>query len=295
VVDGPVSSAPEPNTLVFAGTECIPGYRQHIEEEVAEQCIDEDPEREMMTTTRWNLAAMSSPAAVAVAAGLALVLAGCGSTKTTSSSATTTPAASTPAATAAPAATTPATQPAPTTTIPPTTTTTPGRKVTGKTTTLGAGTFKGGSDVPTGLYNVTGGGGQSGNFIVQGTDTYDEILGSDGVPKVRAQISSGDTIQISGLATVIFTPVTTPLKTKHAAVTLFAGTFTVGQDIGAGRYVATPGAGQSGNFIVEAENVDEILGGSTADGGVPSVTTDLANGDIIDISGMSTVTMTPTS
>jgi len=172
------------------------------------------------------------------------------------------------------------------------------RKVTGTAVTLGAGTFTGGTDVAVGLYNVTTTGGQSGNFIVSGTDSYDEVLGvSDGfgVPEIRAQISKGDSIQLSGLSTVIFTPVTTPFSTTYTTTDLFTGTFTVGQDIGAGRYVATPAAGQSGNFIVTgADNVDEILG--VSDGiGVPSVTTNLTNGDVIEISGITSVTLTPVS
>jgi len=169
----------------------------------------------------------------------------------------------------------------------------PVRKVEGKAVTLGAGTFKVGTDVAVGLYDVTAGAGQSGNFVVQGTDEYDEILGgSDGVPKVRVRLQDGDSVQISGLSSVTFTPVSTPFVTAHEKVNLYAGTWTVGQDLGAGRYVATPGAGQSGNFVVEAEGVDEILGGSD---GVPKVTVDLQSGDVVDISGLASVMMTPTS
>ena len=84
-------------------------------------------------------------------------------------------------------------------------------------------------------------------------NSYNEILGtsSEGlsaVPKVRVTISSGDMIMISGLSQVIFTPVTTPLVTTHSLVNLYAGTWTVGQDIGPGRYVATTTPGDSGNF-----------------------------------------------
>lgn len=173
----------------------------------------------------------------------------------------------------------------------------PVRKVTGTTTKLGAGTFTGGKDVAVGLYNVTGGAGQSGNFIVTGTDSYDEILGSagpaGGVPKVRVQISTGDSIQISGLSTVVFTPVTTPFVTTHTTTNLYSGTFTVGQDVGAGRYVATPGAGQSGNFIVSgSDSYDEILGSAGPAGGVPSVSVTLTDGDTVSISGLSLVTLT---
>jgi hypothetical protein len=171
------------------------------------------------------------------------------------------------------------------------------RQVTGTATTLGAGTFAGGKDVAVGLYDVTTGAGQSGNFIVTGTDSYDEILGvSDvqGVPKIRVKISSGDSIQISGLSSATFTPVTAPFVTTHTAATLYAGTFTVGQDIGAGRYVATPGAGESGNFIVTgSDSYDEILGGDSSLGGVPSLTVNLSKGDTIAISSLSQVTMTP--
>jgi hypothetical protein len=170
------------------------------------------------------------------------------------------------------------------------------RKVTGTATTLGAGTFAGGTDVAVGLYDVTTGAGQSGNFIVTGTDNYDEILGvsdGQGVPSVRAQISKGDSIQISGLSSATFTPVTSPYVTTHSTVNLNAGTWIVGQDIGAGRYVATPGSGQSGNFIVTGnDSYDEILGGDSSLGGVPSLTVNLSKGDTIDISGMYGVTMT---
>lgn len=172
------------------------------------------------------------------------------------------------------------------------------RQVKGTATTLGAGNFTGGKDVAVGLYDVTTSSGQSGNFIVSGTDSYNEILGvndGQGVPKVRVQISNGDQIQISGLSSVTFTPVSTPFVTTHTLVTLYAGTFTVGQDIGAGRYVATTTTGSSGNFIVSGtDSVNEILGTSNGQG-VPNVTTNLTDGDVISISGLSQVTMTPTN
>ena len=170
------------------------------------------------------------------------------------------------------------------------------RQVKGTVTTLGAGTFSGGKDVPVGLYDVTTTQGQSGNFIVSGPDSSNEILGQNsmgGVSKVRAQISDGDQIQISGLSSVTFTPVSAPFVTTHTPVMLYAGIFTVGQDIGAGRYVATTTPGSSGNFIVSGnDSVNEILG-QNGFGGVPSVTTDLSDGDVITISGLESVTMTP--
>jgi hypothetical protein len=174
------------------------------------------------------------------------------------------------------------------------------RQVTGKLSILGSGSFTGGKDVAVGMYDVTPGDGQSGNFMVSGSDSYNEILGdagpAGGVPKVRVQISGGDKIDISGLTNVNFSPVTTPFSTTHTTTNLYTGTFTVGEDIGAGRYVATPGAGQSGNFMVDgSDSYNEILGNAGPAGGVPSLTVNLTNGDVISISGLSQVTLTPSN
>lgn len=57
-----------------------------------------------------------------------------------------------------------------------------------------------------------------------------------------------------------------------------------------GRYVAAPGPGQSGNFIIMDEGVNEILGGSM---GGSSVTLYVKKGDLIEISSLSQVVMTP--
>lgn len=172
-----------------------------------------------------------------------------------------------------------------------------GRQVAGQATTLGAGTFTGGSDVASGLYDVTPAADQSGNFMVDGKDSYNEILGSDTsmseVSKARVQISSGDKIQISGLSQVIFTPVTAPLTTAHATTSLYAGTFIVGQDIGAGKYVVTPASDETGNFMVDGANsYNEILGNDSSMGEVPSVNVTLSKGDKIAISSLDQVIMT---
>ena len=159
--------------------------------------------------------------------------------------------------------------------------------------TLGAGTFLGGTDVAPGLYDVTTGPGQSGHFVVSGTDSYNEVLGTPGVPKVRVQVSNGDQIEIRGLSHVVFTPVSTPFVTSHSAVTLYAGTWTVGQDLGPGRYVATPGSGQSGKFIITSEGVNEVLGGDSSNGEVPSYTFTVHSGDVIEITGLAQVTLAP--
>jgi hypothetical protein len=174
------------------------------------------------------------------------------------------------------------------------------RQVSGTAVTIGSGTFTGGKDVANGLYDVTPGAGQSGNFMVSGTDSYNDILGGDsstgGVPKARVQISSGDKIEISSLSQVTFTPVTTPFSTTHTTTNLYSGTFTVGEDVGAGRYIVTPGAGQSGNFMVDGnDSYNAILGGDSSTGGVPNLTVSITNGDKITISSLGQVTFTPSN
>ena len=91
-----------------------------------------------------------------VVGALAVVAATTAACSSKTASSTTTTGAAT-SSTAAAAATT--------TTAKPTTTTAPaGRQVKGAAVTLGAGTFTGGKDVQVGLYDVTPGAGQSGNF-----------------------------------------------------------------------------------------------------------------------------------
>ena len=85
----------------------------------------------------------------------------------------------------------------------------PKRQTKGVAVTIGAGTFSGGTDVSVGLYDVTPAAGQSGNFIVNGTNSYNEILGGDsnygGVPNVSVTLSDGDVRHISGLSEVTLT------------------------------------------------------------------------------------------
>lgn len=161
------------------------------------------------------------------------------------------------------------------------------RSVTGEATTLGAGTFLVGTDIKPGLYDVAASNGESGNFITSGGGN--EILGGEyGVPKLRITLSEDEEVKISGLSRVSFTPVTTAFVTKHASTTLHTGTFIVGEDIGAGRYRATPATGESGNFITSG-GINEILGGEY---GVPNASVNLREGEEIKISGMDSVKFT---
>jgi hypothetical protein len=204
-----------------------------------------------------------------------------------------------------PAATASRPQPGPPVSSPPpsTTTTTAApiattatRQVEGTAVIIGSGTFVGGTDVAPGLYDVAPGPNQSGEFVVTGTDNYDEVLGSpgtQGVPQIRVRISTGDQIQVSGLSQVFFTPVATPFVMTHSAVTLSAGTWTVGQDLGPGQYVAAPGAGERGTVVVASEGINETVSGDPSQGSAPSFRFNVKDGDVIEISGLGQLTLTP--
>jgi hypothetical protein len=172
----------------------------------------------------------------------------------------------------------------------------PVRRIEGVAVTLGAGSYTGGPDVVPGLYDVSAPVGDVGSFLVVGADSYDEILGGDpavGVPTVRVRISVGDQIAISGFSTVAFAPVRTPLVTTHGTETLGAGTWVVGQDIGPGRYVATPGIGEHGTIAIDGSGApgEALSGDGTADG-VPSAVVSLSMGEVVAISSLGQVTMT---
>ena len=169
------------------------------------------------------------------------------------------------------------------------------RQIAGEETNLGAGTFVGGTHVKAGLYDVATTAGSSGNFIVNEGSKVNEILGGElGVNKIRVRVSNGDSIEILGLSDVLFTPVRSAFVTEYKSISLHTGMFIVGEDIAEGRYVATPGAaGQSGNFIVnEGWKANEILGGEL---GVPRVTLNLIDGDVITLSGLNTTIFTPSN
>ena len=153
-----------------------------------------------------------------------------------------------------------------------------------------------GDDLPPGRYVITPKSGESGNLSATTKDdplAINEILGSAtdlGVPSYTTTLSRGEVLTIAGLSQVLFTPAVTKLRTA-----LGAGDWVVGLDIAAGRYVAKPAAGESGNFAVldtdGLPTTNEILG-HDAGLGVPDVTVSLRDGEQIDISGLSNVTFT---
>lgn len=155
-------------------------------------------------------------------------------------------------------------------------------------TTLNAGSFMAGTDIPAGRYVITAD--KTGNLLIYdttGLPYINEILGGDdlGVKSVTTDISDGDKIEISGIDKVTFTPA----ETKLAKDTLTTGNWVAGIDIAAGRYDVT--SEENGNFFVYDRTgipvVNEILGGG--DLGVEKVTADLEDGFSITISGMNKV------
>ena len=180
------------------------------------------------------------------------------------------------------------------------------RQVRGEAVTVGEGIFTGGVHVKVGLYDVTFVAGEIGNFIIYREDGSLKVIdgpSSDhGSDKIRVEIAANSRIEIISLSSVTFTPVDSAFVTEYRTISLYAGTFIVGEDIGAGKYTATPGAGEGGNFRIYDVNdirgsrgkVNVILG-STSRFGIPTVTANLNNGDIIYIKGMNEVRFTPSN
>ncbi len=166
--------------------------------------------------------------------------------------------------------------------------------VANNTKTLSAGEHFIGEQIEEGVYDVTFPSG-GGNFIVYTSDgnlLINEIGGSHGISKYRAILPNGSEIKLSG-----FKATFTPIKTNiipYESLELYAGYWIVGQDLTSGRYKATSGTSDSGNFIIISDNdmlkTNEILGG---DYGVEEVIVNLSDGDIIKISSLPKVLFTP--
>lgn len=159
---------------------------------------------------------------------------------------------------------------------------------TAKETTLAAGTFYVGEDVPVGRYVVSGD--STGNFFVydkSGMPKVNEILGTDGfgVETVTINLEEGQKIEISGINNVKFVPAETKMLSE-----LSSGSWEVGLDVEPGRYIASVDEG-TGNFFVYRKGlpkVNEILDAS-AGMGVQNVTIELEKGDVIQINGLEKV------
>ena len=171
------------------------------------------------------------------------------------------------------------------------------RNIVGIETDLGVGTFQGGKDIQIGLYDITSINGNGIFTVIAGGGALrsNEVLGNAqnlGISKVRVNIQNGDEITLAGIDKVHFQPVTTPIITTVHTVNMYSGSWVVGEDIAAGRYMATTSG--SGNFVLNTiegiPDINEILGGNS---GVRNITVDLTDGEIIDISGIRQVMLTP--
>ena len=161
-------------------------------------------------------------------------------------------------------------------------------------TELFSGTWKVGEDIEVGRYEITTTEGQSGNlFIRKESDSgfVNDILGKNefgGVEKVTVYLEGGEEIEISGLDSVLFTPITKVEKTDE----IHSGNWIVGIDIEPGTYIATTLEGQSGNLFVDDKDgstiTNEILGKNEF-GGVDKAQLKLKEGYQIRISGINNV------
>lgn len=160
-----------------------------------------------------------------------------------------------------------------------------------KLTTLNAGKFNVGKDIPEGRYVITGN--SQGNLFVKENEVpiVNEILGSAngmGVASVTTDLKDGQEIEINGISKVKFTPASTKVSNI-----LTTGTWVVGIDIEPGRYDAAAKKGQ-GNFFVYRYGmpvVNEILGAANGMG-VDKVTVDLEKDDVVSISSINKVVFT---
>lgn len=166
-------------------------------------------------------------------------------------------------------------------------------------TTLFSGKWTVGKDIPKGKYIITTASG-TGNFFIYNGDDFpltNEILcvagdedDSFGVSKISTYLNEGETIEISGLNEVLFSPAPAEFSND-----LSAGRYHVGFDIKADDYIVTTDSG-SGNFFVYDEDgyplTNEILcvAGEEDDSfGVSKIKVSLEEGYIIDISGLNNV------
>lgn len=168
-------------------------------------------------------------------------------------------------------------------------------------TTLIPGTYTVGGELKSGRYTVSSTSG-TGNFLNQpkksnGQDV-NEILGSDEyatASAVTATFKKGDQVEISGMTSAHFVPVTS--RNKKNTSSLGTGYWTVGKDIKKGKYTVSPAAGTSGNFFVQPKSlfgteINEVLGSDSSAGQVPKVNVNLKKGDTVIIRGMPSVSFT---
>lgn len=148
-------------------------------------------------------------------------------------------------------------------------------------TTLGAGTYKVGTDIKPGRYTITA---QNGSGNITGSNDLNIILGDttdDGLGQVDSYtmyLKKGAKVKIDGIESTDFTPV----KKRAYQTELKAGQWVVGKDIKPGRYTIKATSG-SGNLTSD-EGINEILGTeSDSDlGQVTQTTQTLHRGEVLN-------------
>ncbi|MGL4742154.1 MAG: hypothetical protein ACRC41_15360 [Sarcina sp.] len=160
-----------------------------------------------------------------------------------------------------------------------------------KDATLNSGTYTVGSNISEGRYMIETTG--SGKIAVKDNsgNVVEELSVSDGASKIPMKsvmvLEKGETLTISGLSNVKFTP-----YTPHYLSILNQGVYQVGTDVKPGEYkIEIP----SGNGIVTINNslgtpvLNEMLTGQ----GVQTVEMNLVNGYTILVNGVNGVKLTP--
>ncbi|AZZ60065.1 hypothetical protein DSM07_01350 [Oenococcus sp. UCMA 16435] len=160
---------------------------------------------------------------------------------------------------------------------------------TAKTVDLATGNWSVGTgkDIEPGWYTITATGG-SGNLQTDDGEV-NAILGTtidndlDQVDSYRADLKSGQTLQLSGLQGIHLAAITSRIPIDSG--NLSAGSYEIGYDIKPGRYTISAVQG-SGNLQTDDGIVNEILG-TTADaslGQVTNVTVNLIKGETLNSS-----------
>ena len=161
------------------------------------------------------------------------------------------------------------------------------------TKNLSSGEYNISTHLSAGVYDVTFNG--TGNFNVYDKDgkllTNEVGGGADiGISKYRAILTEGCKIKIAGMS-INTLPVEKKLS-AYAEMSLYAGYWTVGEDVTSGRYKVSTARG-NGNFMIFGSDgmpkTNEILGSS----GVKEILVNLEDNDIIQISSLNHVKFTP--
>ncbi|HEY8804955.1 MAG TPA: hypothetical protein VIM42_07635 [Clostridium sp.] len=170
--------------------------------------------------------------------------------------------------------------------------------VTDNTKTLSSGDYTVGSEIGVGIYDFTFSG--TGNLTVDdanGNNITNEVGGNadgNGITKYRSMLIQDSKVNISGMSMNIV-PATQTLA-PYAQTSIYAGYWIVGKDITAGRYTIST-TENTGNLMISdssgASKTNEVLGKSQY--AVPSTVVDLADGDIIQVSGLNNVSLTPSN